>query len=302
MRFAIEEAKLSLREGNNGFGSIIVKDGSIIASAHDKEDTDKDSTSHAEINAIREASKILGKKLSGCILVSTHEPCPMCASAIVWSGITEVAYGYSITEAISQGRNRIDLSCKDIFSKAGFHIKLYEGILKNECSVLYQKTVRKEIEHLKNADDRILSELNQDSICRRIKWFEENESSFDFITEDPVDSGYRLLLARFGITQVEAPIIKKSEKEIVFHSMNFCPTLEACKILGLDTRYVCRRLNEISTDTLLKQLDSRLKFSRNYEKLRPYEEYCEEMISFLNVLEEIPGDMNQTFREEYNCH
>jgi hypothetical protein len=60
--------------------------------------------------------------------------------------------------------------------------------------------------------------------------------------------------------------------------MNFCPTLEACRILELDTRNVCKKLNENSTGLLIRQLDNRLEFSRNYKKLRPYSEYCEEMI------------------------
>ncbi|MGB8452419.1 MAG: nucleoside deaminase [Anaerocolumna sp.] len=283
MQIAIEEAKESLREGNNGFGAVIVKDGSIIAATHDKEDTQEDPTSHAEINAIREASKKLGKKLSGCILISTHEPCSMCASAIVWAGIKEVAYGYSIKEAVLQGRKRIELSCAEIFSRAGADIKIFAGILSNECSILYRKDVRMEIKHLRDADDVILSELNEDSVCRRTKWFKENRNSFDFVTNDLLDSGYKLLLERFHITSEEVPIIGKRDKEIIFHSMNFCPTLEACKILGLDTRYICKRMNEMSTDILLKQINPCLRFSRNYDKLRPYSEYCEEMISISTV-------------------
>jgi tRNA(adenine34) deaminase len=279
MRIAVKEAEASLREGNNGFGAVIVKDGDLIASTHDKEDTENDPTSHAEINAIREASKKLGKKLTGCILISTHEPCPMCASAIAWSGIADIAYGYSIKEALTQGRKRLNLPCSEIFSRAGADIRIYVGILKAECSILYREDVRKEIDHLRNAGDQILNELNDDSICRRTKWFQENRNNFHFISQNLLDSGYRLLLERFGITSEEAPVIKKTDTEIVFHSMNFCPTLEACRILNLDTRRVCKKLNEISTDTLLKQIDSRLAFSRNYDKLRPYTEYCEEMIS-----------------------
>jgi tRNA(adenine34) deaminase len=283
MQIAIEEAKESLREGNNGFGAVIVKDGSIIAAAHDKEDTQEDPTSHAEMNVIREASKKLGKKLSGCILIATHEPCPMCASAIVWAGIMGVAYGYSIKEAVLQGRKRIELSCAEIFSRAGADIKIFEGILSNECSILYRKDVRMEIKHLRDADEVILRELNEDSVCRRTKWFEENRNSFDFVTDDLLDSGYKLLLERFHITSEEAPIIEKTNKEIIFHSINFCPTLEACKILGLDTRYICKKMNEMSTDILLKQINPCLRFSRNYDKLRPYSEYCEEMISISRV-------------------
>jgi tRNA(Arg) A34 adenosine deaminase TadA len=279
MKIAIEEARLSLREGNRGFGTVIISDGTIIAASHDQEDTANDSTSHAEINAIREASKKLGKTLSGCILVSTHEPCPMCASAIVCSGITDVAYGYSIAEAVSQGRTRIEFPCTEIFNRSGVDIRVHEGILHRECSVLYREDVRKEINQLRNADELILNELNEDSIRRRTKWFHDNKSSFDFITKDLLHSGYRLLLERFRIKEEEAPVIRKSDQEIVFHSMNFCPTLEACKILALDTRHVCKRLNESSTNTLLKQIDCRLNFSRNYTKLRPYTEYCEEMIT-----------------------
>lgn len=279
MRIAINEAETSLREGNNGFGSVIVKDGRLIASSHDKEDSEGDPTSHAELNVIKAASHKLGKKLSGCMLISTHEPCPMCASAIAWSGIGDIAYGYSIQEALTQGRKRMDLSCAEVFKRVNADIKICEGILKDECSILYRNDVRKEIDHLRCSDEQTLLQLNEDSICRRIKWFQENKIRFDFISQDLLDSGYRLLLERFRISTDEAPVVHKTDQTIVFHSMNFCPTLEACRILGLDTRHVCKKLNENSTDTLLKQIDSRLSFSRNYSKLRPYTEFCEESIS-----------------------
>ena len=281
MSSTIDEAKASLREGNNGFGAVIAKDDELIASAHDKEDTEGDSTSHAEMNAIREASKKLGKKLYGCTLISTHEPCPMCASAIVWSGITEITYGFSIREALAQGRKRMDLPCTEIFSRAEAAVTVHAGILGAECSMLYREDVRKEIDHLRGADDTALSEQNQDSIRRRTQWFHENKSRFAFLSEDLLDSGYRLLLERLHITPDEAPAVQKTDQEIVFHSMNFCPTLEACRILGLDTRYICKRLNESSTDMLVKQIDRRLCFSRNYDKLRPYSDYCEERIRIL---------------------
>ena len=75
------------------------------------------------------------------------------------------------------------------------------------------------------------------------------------------------------------PVVARSEKQITFHSMNFCPTLEACKILRLDTRHVCKLLNEDSTNRLVKNIDRRLRFSRNYANLRPYTPFCEEFIS-----------------------
>lgn len=279
MKLAIHEARISLCEGNSGFGAVIIHNGQIIASAHDMEDTQNDPTSHAEINAIRQASQKLGRRLTGCILVSTHEPCPMCATAAVWAGLSEIAYGYSIKEALMQGRKRIKLTCNEIFERANANIKIHEGILNHECAVLYHKDVRAEIEKLRNADEGALFALNADSIDRRIIWYKENHDVFEFIHDANIlAAGYQLLLTRFKITENEAPIVKKTSRKIVFHSKNFCPTLEACKILGLDTREICKKLNENSTDVLVKQIDKRLKFSRNYKKLRPYSEYCEEMI------------------------
>ena len=203
------------------------------------------------------------------------------ASAVVWSEIAAVVYGCSIKETLAQGRKRIDIPCSDVLGESEAEIRIVDGILKAECSVLYREDVRQEIRRLRHADDSVLRKLNQDSVRRRTSWFLENKKNFKFISSDLLESGYRLLLERFRITPDEAPITYKSTDSVIFHSRNFCPTLEACRILGLDTRHICRLLNENSTDTLLKQIDKRLCFSRNYEKIRPYAEYCEEMITVL---------------------
>jgi tRNA(adenine34) deaminase len=124
MKIALAEAKTSLKEGNNGFGAVIIKDNSILVSTHDQEETESDPTSHAELNAIRLASRKYGRNLEDCILIATHEPCPMCATAIVWSGIKTLVYGYSITEAIAEGRKRINLTCQELFARANADIKV----------------------------------------------------------------------------------------------------------------------------------------------------------------------------------
>lgn len=278
MLIAIDEAKQSLREGNHGFGAVIIKDDEIIAQAHDEEETIHDPTSHAEINAIKIASSKIGKSLAGCIIVSTHEPCPMCTSAIVWSGISKIAYGYSIVESLEQGRKRINLNCAEIFNRAGKDIEIHSGVLVDQCKILYIETVRKEVKRLRKITDEKLEEYNKESTERRLKWFQENKQSLDFLHGNSLERAYNLLLCRFGITNVEAPIIELDNNRVTFHSMNFCPTLEACKILNLDTRYICKLYNEKSTDSLIKQIDSKLRFERNYERVRPHSEYCEEMI------------------------
>ena len=141
-----------------------------------------------------------------------------------------------------------------------------------------ENLIQREMERLRHADEAALCALNEDSIRRRTDWFEENKSRFAFLSDDPLSAAYFLLLARFGITAEEAPVVFKSETKIVFLSQNFCPTLEACKRLGLDTRYICKRLNEDATNRLVQSIDPHLRFSRNYEHLRPYTPFCEEMI------------------------
>lgn len=139
--------------------------------------------------------------------------------------------------------------------------------------------IQREIARLQNADEAALCALNEDSVQRRTAWFAEHRAEFGFLCGDSLEAGYRLLLARFGIPPEEAPVVERTEYKIVFHSQNFCPTLEACRRLGLDTRHVCKRLNEQATDALVKLVNPRLAFSRNYERLRPYAPYCEETIS-----------------------
>ena len=95
MKLAVEEAKLGVKENHGGpFGAVIVKDGKVIAKAHNTVLKDNDPTCHAEINAIRKASKILDTfDLTGYELYTTGKPCPMCKGAIQWAKIEKVYYG-----------------------------------------------------------------------------------------------------------------------------------------------------------------------------------------------------------------
>lgn len=82
------------------FGAVIEKDGKIIARGHNSVILSKDPTAHAEVNAIRIASKELGTHdLSGCTLYTSAEPCPMCLSAIIWSNIKNVYFGNTKKDA-----------------------------------------------------------------------------------------------------------------------------------------------------------------------------------------------------------
>ena len=105
MKNAVEEAEKGVVSNNGGpFGAVIVKDDKIIASAHNEVLKTKDPTAHAEILAIRKASKVLGSfDFSGCSIYSTCEPCPMCLSAILWAKISRLYYGCTSKDAARIG-------------------------------------------------------------------------------------------------------------------------------------------------------------------------------------------------------
>ena len=151
-------------------------------------------------------------------------------------------------------------------------------MLRRECSVLYNRTVRQNIEQLRGADEKKLKQMASVLSAKRAAWFAESCRSYSAEKEDALDAGYRVFLAKLGIGKDQAPIVSRDRSRLVLHSTNFCPTLEACRILGLDTRFVCRHLTERPTTELLRQVNSKLRFARNYEKLRPYSDFCEEMI------------------------
>lgn len=101
MNDAINKARENMNKGYGGpFGAMIVKDGEVVAVTSNTVIRDNDATAHAEVNAIREASKRLGTyDLSGCTLFATGYPCPMCLSAIMWANIKDVYYGTDLTDA-----------------------------------------------------------------------------------------------------------------------------------------------------------------------------------------------------------
>ena len=100
MTEAIREALDGISQGHGGpFGCVIVKDDEIIGSGHNMVLEEKDSTAHGEITAIRNAENALDSyDLSGCVLYTTGEPCPMCLYAILWANISKVYYGCTIED------------------------------------------------------------------------------------------------------------------------------------------------------------------------------------------------------------
>ncbi len=94
MREALAQARQALEEGEVPVGAAIVLDGRTIALAHNERERTQDPTAHAEVLALRRAAKALGsRRLTGCALYATLEPCPMCAGAAALAGVSEVIFG-----------------------------------------------------------------------------------------------------------------------------------------------------------------------------------------------------------------
>lgn len=131
---AIEIAKQGIEKGQSPFGCVIVKDGKIIAEAHNTVLMDNDPTAHAEINALRKAGKVLRTHdLSGCIVYSTCEPCPMCFSAIHWANADLIVFGAFIEDAAKLGFRELRISNETMKKLGGSKVEIIRGVLRKEC-------------------------------------------------------------------------------------------------------------------------------------------------------------------------
>lgn len=130
MEEAIKEAYIGINAGDGGpFGSVIVKNGKIIGKGHNRVIKNQDPTCHGEIEAIRDACKELNTfNLSGCILYTTAQPCPMCLGAILWANIKTVYQGCGIDDT----------------EKIGFRDSKFYEFLNGKSGLLETKNLYKE--------------------------------------------------------------------------------------------------------------------------------------------------------------
>ncbi len=147
LQIAVAISINNIDSGGGPFGAVIVCNGEIIAQAGNSVTIDCDPTAHAEINAIRLAGKKLQTHdLSSCTLYSSCEPCPMCLSAIYWSGIKTVHFA----------NNRSDAE------KAGF----------NDAFIYNELTLPDDQKHI-----RLIKENNKDAIQAFNKWIQLDSAS-----------------------------------------------------------------------------------------------------------------------------
>ena len=139
MRMALDAAAQAARMGEVPIGAVIVKDGVVIAAAHNTPREDHDPTSHAEVLVIRAAAAALGQeRLTGCDLWVTLEPCAMCAGAIVHARLNRVYYAASDPKggAVEHGAK--------VFDAPGclHRPEIYSGIGESEAAALLREFFR----------------------------------------------------------------------------------------------------------------------------------------------------------------
>jgi len=145
MNLAIEAAKKNFQKSAGGpFGACIIRNNEVISVAANSV-LISDATAHAEMNAIREASKKLQTHiLSDCIIYSTTEPCPMCFSAIHWAQIPLLVFGSRIEDAAAVGFNELSISNQQVKTLGNSTVEIIAGFQSEEClSVLRDWHVEK---------------------------------------------------------------------------------------------------------------------------------------------------------------
>ena len=136
MKEALRQAQKAYALGEVPIGCVIVHDGKIIGRGYNRRNTDKNTLAHAEITAIRRASKVMGDwRLEDCTLYVTLEPCQMCAGAIVQARIPQVVMGCMNPKAGCAG------SILNILDMPQFNhqVQITGGILEKECSDMLKR-------------------------------------------------------------------------------------------------------------------------------------------------------------------
>jgi len=136
MAEALKEAEAALTENEIPVGAVVVKDGKIIGRGRNLRERNRDLFSHAELNAIKEASSYLKDwRLEDCAMYVTLEPCPMCAGAVLQSRLKKLCFG---ADSPREGCAGSVVNILD-FPGMSWHTEVYSGVLKERCEGILKK-------------------------------------------------------------------------------------------------------------------------------------------------------------------
>lgn len=137
MRLALEEAEISLREGNWPIGCVIELNGEIIAKGHNQIYTLGDRLAHAEMLALSQVQKELQDNRKKATLYTTYEPCPMCFGGAMLSRIKRVVCGIDLDNSGAMYlRDNLPL----FFKRDNFSVEFTSGVLADECTEVFMES------------------------------------------------------------------------------------------------------------------------------------------------------------------
>ena len=147
MEAAIQAALDTRKAGDYAFGAAVAKGNKLISIGGNRAKLDEDPTRHAEMVAIHRASKVMkSRHLKGCVLYSTHEPCPMCTSAAVWAKLDCIVFGAKMNDIDSYRKKKgnenfawrtITIPCKVVAENGDPKVAVVEGFMRRECRQLF---------------------------------------------------------------------------------------------------------------------------------------------------------------------
>ena len=139
MRLAIGKARAGIALGQTPFGACIERRGQVVSCEHNAVWQTIDITAHAEVRAIRQACRKLSTiDLSGCVIYSTCEPCPMCFSACHWARISKIVYGANIQDALRSGFHELEIPNARLKELSGSPVEIVSDFLRDEAVALFQ--------------------------------------------------------------------------------------------------------------------------------------------------------------------
>lgn len=138
MQMAVDVCREGISAGQSPFGCAIAFENRVVARTHNTVVASTDITAHAEVNAIRAACQEIGDIfLTGAIVATTCEPCPMCMSALHWARVGTVYYGATIADADQAGFNELQLPAAELLRIGDSDVKLEGNVLSDQCRALF---------------------------------------------------------------------------------------------------------------------------------------------------------------------
>ncbi|MCB8975918.1 MAG: nucleoside deaminase [Ardenticatenaceae bacterium] len=140
IRQAFALASEAMTNGDHPFGALLVREGAVVLTAVNTVHTDHDITRHAELNLVSQASQQFSRAfLAECTLVTSTEPCAMCAGAIYWSGISRVVFGCSAAVLGTIAGDDFLIPCAEIFARGSRPVEVIGPVLEEEGTAVHQQ-------------------------------------------------------------------------------------------------------------------------------------------------------------------